>query len=114
MTTLDTDAINRRMAELQGWTDCRYGPKDEPCWYHDELGWSYDLPPDFCHDPALTMPLVNAEKPDSIVIKRIKDGWYVCIVVPYKSVHNGFGPTLEIAYLLAYIARADAETSEHD
>ena len=60
MNTIDTDAINRRMAELQGWTH----PHEAGLWLHPDRsrGDSFHLLPDYCHDPTLTSPLINAEK----------------------------------------------------
>ena len=109
MTTVDTDAINRRMAELQGYKYLKGIVGPDWFWFDRNQTKAHTFPPDYCHDPALTMPLMEAEQYMHIDRMADEDGqWFVALDVTSERSHYGHGPTILIAYCLAFIARADA------
>ena len=111
MTSIDPHNLDQRMAIACGWTKSR----GSVFWKHPDHIAMCDGPPPYTTDPALTMPLIEAEF-NGTVIRR--EGWpdHIGVVsgqwtvsLPSKTAASGFvatGPTILIAYCKAYIVRA--------
>ena len=98
MTPAELQDIDRRMAEACGWTQIA----NSGTWKKN--GWQvrYIAPP-YTTDPALTMPLMEAEPFGSkFTCLGDGDGWFVRLSL---GIHSSTGPTILIAFCLAYLAR---------
>ena len=102
------DEINRKVAELMGWT-CGRGTV---MWKHPLKAGRHEGPPDYCGDPLLWGPVfVN----DVILAERVPGMdevlWRVSISgTPERAA--GWHAELVPAYWLARIAREEALRSE--
>lgn len=99
------DKINRRVAELMGWT-CGRGTV---MWKHPFKAGRHEGPPDFCGDPLLWGPVFVADLDAAELLAVQENGedkeeWAVWVRGLFSATHAELIP----AFWLAWTAREEA------